>query len=52
MKHVKVKRMKKKKNNKVIEHLKGDIKNFQHEAEEDRSLIKSLTKKKKKKKKK
>jgi len=39
----------KKSNNKVIKHLKGDIKMFKHEAGEDRELIKSLSKKAKKK---
>lgn len=33
------------KKKKVIAHLKGDIKNFEHEAKEDRSLIKELHKK-------
>lgn len=37
---------------KVIGHLKGDIKTFKHEAEEDRELIGYLKKKKKTKKKK
>lgn len=30
---------------KVVDHLKGDIKNFKHEAHEDRELIKDLKKK-------
>lgn len=34
------------KKNKVIKHLKGDIKTFKDEAEEDRELIKDLKKKK------
>lgn len=40
------------KKKKVIEHLKGDIKNFKHEAHEDRELIKELHKKEAKKRKK
>lgn len=35
---------------KVIKHLKKDIKNFKHEADEDKELMKELKKKKKKKK--
>lgn len=37
------------KSKKVIEHLKGDIKSFKHEAHEDRELIKELKKSPKKK---
>lgn len=33
---------------KVISHLKGDIKTFEHEKKEDKELIRSLKKKKKK----
>jgi len=43
--------MKKKNSKKVIKHLKGDIKTFNKEAEEDRELIKELKKKNKSKKK-
>lgn len=35
---------------KVVEHLKGDIKGYKKESDEDTKLIKSLNKKKKKKK--
>ncbi len=51
MKHAKANHMKKKKKNKVIAHLEGDIKDFNKEANEDRKLIKELKKSKKKKKK-
>lgn len=37
-------------NKKIIQHLKGDIKTFKKEAEEDKKLIKQLKKKKTKKK--
>ena len=43
--------MKNKDKRKVIEHLKGDIKNFEKEEHEDEALIKKLNKKKKKKRK-
>ena len=33
--------------NKVISHLKGDIKGYAHEAKEDKELIKELARKKK-----
>lgn len=36
------------KKKKIIKHLKGDIKNFKHEADEDRKLISELKKKTKK----
>ena len=38
--------MKDKSKKKVIKHLKGDIKNFKHEAKEDKDLIKALKHKK------
>jgi hypothetical protein len=44
-------KQKAKKAKKVINHLKGDIETFKHEAHEDRELIKDLKKKPKKKKK-
>lgn len=43
----KPKKKKKLPKKKIIMHLKGDIKNYQKEADEDRELIKSLNKKKK-----
>jgi hypothetical protein len=33
---------------KVIKHLKGDIKNYKHEMQDDKNLIKSLKKTKEK----
>ena len=33
---------------KVVKHVKGDIKNFKHEAKEDKDLLKDLKKKKRK----
>ena len=37
----------KKMKNEVVSHLKGDIKTFKHEAQEDKELIKKLKSKKK-----